>query len=598
MTPETWYSDRLSATESTLAATNKHIRNVSALRLLLFVATVSVLIALWEENTAKLIGGTLCLFIPFLFLLKYHNKLFKRKLWLETKAEMLRKELMALNNDYKGFDEGKDFVDTEHPYTFDLDIFGKKSLFQAINRTCTQIGRATLANWLQNHLHDKTAIEARQACIQDLCKRNVFREEFAITGNINITNHGDEKKIREWIASGEAFTQKTWVKALIWGVPITNATLFLLGFFGVISLSWFGLVFFGFITFSFSVVKRATILQEEFAEKLKTLNTYAQLIALIQKENWEAEKLQQLSKMLEIDGKSPAEALNQLSKELNRLDLRNNQLLYVILEGSMFFQLHQMARIEKWKIHYGQHLTGWLETVGKMDALCSLATFAFNHPDYTYASISTKPFCFMAKEMGHPLMPAQRCVKNDASIPSRPFFLIITGANMAGKSTYLRTIGINYLLACLGAPVCCEKLEMYPSQLITSLRTSDSLSDNESYFFAELKRLKRIIDQLNNGEELFIILDEILKGTNSTDKQKGSFNLIRQFILSKANGIIATHDLLLGELANLFPEEIRNYCFEADITNDELTFSYKIREGIAQNMNACFLMKKMGIAFD
>ena len=205
--------------------------------------------------------------------------------------------------------------------------------------------------------------------------------------------------------------------------------------------------------------------------------------------------------------------------------------------------------------------------------------------------------CFKANEMGHPLMPEEQCIKNNANIPSNPFFLIITGANMAGKSTYLRTIGINYLLACIGTPVCCKELEIYPSQLVTSLRTTDSLSENESYFFAELKRLKRIIDLLNQGEELFIILDEILKGTNSTDKQKGSFNLIKQFILLKTNGIIATHDLLLGELIQQFPNEIRNYCFEADITDNELTFSYKIRKGIAQNMNACFLMKKMGIAF-
>ena len=172
---------------------------------------------------------------------------------------------------------------------------------------------------------------------------------------------------------------------------------------------------------------------------------------------------------------------------------------------------------------------------------------------------------------------------------------VITGANMAGKSTYLRTIGVNYLLACVGAPVCCERLKLHPNQLITSLRTSDSLSDNESYFFAELKRLKRIIDLLNQGQQLFIILDEILKGTNSMDKQKGSFDLIRQFMQLKANGIIATHDLLLGSLIKQFPEEIRNYCFEADIKENELTFSYKLREGVAQNMNACFLMKKMGI---
>ena len=178
----------------------------------------------------------------------------------------------------------------------------------------------------------------------------------------------------------------------------------------------------------------------------------------------------------------------------------------------------------------------------------------------------------------------------------RPFFIIITGANMAGKSTYLRTVGVNYLLACIGAPVWAAKMEIFPARLVTSLRTSDSLTDNESYFFAELKRLKLIIDKLKAGEELFIILDEILKGTNSMDKQKGSFALIKQFMSMDANGIIATHDLLLGTLIDAFPQNIRNYCFEADITNNELTFSYQMRSGVAQNMNACFLMKKMGIA--
>ena len=205
-------------------------------------------------------------------------------------------------------------------------------------------------------------------------------------------------------------------------------------------------------------------------------------------------------------------------------------------------------------------------------------------------------FMLRAKALGHPLMHRDRCVRNDIDMEKRPFFIIITGANMAGKSTYLRTIGINYLLACTGMPVCAEEMEAYPARLITSLRTSDSLTDNESYFFAELKRLKLIIDKLHSGEELFIILDEILKGTNSMDKQKGSFALIKQFMALQANGIIATHDLLLGTLIDLFPGNICNYRFEADITDNELTFSYRLRPGVAQNMNACFLMKKMGIA--
>ena len=372
----------------------------------------------------------------------------------------------------------------------------------------------------------------------------------------------------------------------------------LCGLTNLISMSWFGLTFSLFVILSFSVIKRATVLQEEYGKKLKVLSTYARLITLAQNEKWNAEGIKDIIKKLEINGKSPAEALNALTKELDRLDLRNNQILYVVLEGSMFFQLRQMIRIETWKDKYGKYLSEWLEAVGKIDALCSLGTFAYNHPNYRYAEITDTPFCYEAEELGHPLMPEGQCVKNDVLIPSRPYFLIITGANMAGKSTYLRTIGVNYLLACIGAPSCCKKMTVYPSQLVTSLRTSDSLSDNESYFFAELKRLKRIIEMLDDGMELFIILDEILKGTNSTDKQKGSFNLIRQFMSLKANGIIATHDLLLGELAKSFPEQIKNYCFEADIKNNELYFSYKVREGIAQNMNACFLMKKMGIVIE
>jgi DNA mismatch repair ATPase MutS len=200
------------------------------------------------------------------------------------------------------------------------------------------------------------------------------------------------------------------------------------------------------------------------------------------------------------------------------------------------------------------------------------------------------------KGLGHPLLHRDACVRNDIHIPGCKYFLIVTGANMAGKSTYLRTVGVNFVFACIGMPVCAESLTVCPAHLVTSLRTADSLVTNESYFFAELKRLKMIIDRLDAGERLFIILDEILKGTNSVDKQKGSLALIKQLVKKSACGIIATHDLLLGTLSETFPGNVHNRRFEADIKNDELTFTYKIREGTAQNMNATFLMKKMGIS--
>lgn len=594
MNPENHYTERLSLTEGQLQQVKKQIFRISMLRLALFIAGIAGLYFFFNQTTLLII--CICLtFLPLFILVKIHNRFFIRKEWLETQARIIQEELQALSGDYSSFEDGKEYVNPEHPYSFDLDIFGRRSLFQSINRTCTFFGKNRLAKWLQNHLHEKTSIEKRQEMVREISEHTLFREQFRVAGLVHHGQSSDAEKIQAWSQSPAQYLHAGWVKAFIWGVPVINSLLLITSLAGWTSFSWLGLSFGIFLVLSFGIIKRATYIQETYGKQLKSLNGYARLIALAKAENWKSAGMQELMERFNLNGQSPIQALQQLSKELDRLDLRNNQFLYVLLEGSIFFQLQEIVRIERWKVRYGQHISEWLETVGELDALCSLGTFAYNHPQYTYPELTEKPFCFLATQMGHPLMPASQCVKNDATIPSRPFFLIITGANMAGKSTYLRTIGVNYLLACIGAPVCCERLKLYPNQLITSLRTSDSLSDNESYFFAELKRLKRIIDLLNQGQQLFIILDEILKGTNSMDKQKGSFDLIRQFMQLKANGIIATHDLLLGSLIKQFPEEIRNYCFEADIKENELTFSYKLREGVAQNMNACFLMKKMGI---
>jgi hypothetical protein len=594
MNPENHYTERLSLTEGQLQQVKKQIFRISMLRLALFIAGIAGLYFFFNQTTLLII--CICLtFLPLFILVKIHNRFFIRKEWLETQARIIQEELQALSGDYSSFEDGKEYVNPEHPYSFDLDIFGRRSLFQSINRTCTFFGKNRLAKWLQNHLHEKTSIEKRQEMVREISEHTLFREQFRVAGLVHHGQSSDGEKIQAWSQSPAQYLHAGWVKAFIWGVPVINSLLLITSLAGWTSFSWLGLSFGIFLVLSFGIIKRATYIQETYGKQLKSLNGYARLIALAKAENWKSAGMQELMERFNLNGQSPIQALQQLSKELDRLDLRNNQFLYVLLEGSIFFQLQEIVRIERWKARYGQHISKWLETVGELDALCSLGTFAYNHPQYTYPELTEKPFCFLATQMGHPLMPASQCVKNDATIPSRPFFLIITGANMAGKSTYLRTIGVNYLLACIGAPVCSEKLKLHPNQLITSLRTSDSLSDNESYFFAELKRLKRIIDLLNQGQQLFIILDEILKGTNSMDKQKGSFDLIRQFMQLKANGIIATHDLLLGSLIKQFPEEIRNYCFEADIKENELTFSYKLREGVAQNMNACFLMKKMGI---
>ena len=578
--------------------TMKKILHTSLLRLIIFIAGFIALCYGYDQGGMIIGGILLATLIPFLLLVKLHNRLFHQKDWYETSIHHYQAELASLENDNSAFDGGKEWIDASHPFSLDLDIFGERSLFQFLNRTCTPFGKETLSRWLRQPLDKKEAIETRQQAIKELSRYNDFRETFRITGCLNKNDETTMNDLRKWIASPSIFLQKRSNQWICRAVPIINIILFVLGMMNVISMSWFGLVFCSFAIASSKLIRRITRIQESYNKTLKMLSTYVRLIELADQQPMESDILISLKEAFKSNEKKASEVLGMLAKELDRLDLRNNLILYALLEGSMFWQLRQMLRIEQWKEEHGTHLLQWLEALGKLDVLCALGTFAFNHPEYTYPLITDQPFVFHAKNMGHPLMSRKQCVVNDAEIPQRPYFLIITGANMAGKSTYLRTIGCNYILACIGAPVCCSSLEIYPAHLMTSLRTSDSLAHNESYFFAELKRLQQILERLKNGEEMFIILDEILKGTNSMDKQKGSLALVKQLLQLKTNGIIATHDLLLGELKQHFPDEISNYCFEADIQNDELTFSYKLREGVAQNMNACFLMQKMGIAID
>jgi len=592
---KTYYQEKLNNAQHESERTKKKILHISLLRVFIFIAGFIALCFCYDQGGTVIGGILLATLIPFLLLVKLHNRLYHRKDWYETSIRHYQAELASLENDHSAFDGGKEWIDASHPFSLDLDVFGAQSLFQSLNRTCTPFGKETLSRWLRQPLDNKKEIETRQQAIKELSKYPDFRETFRITGCLYKNNETGIKDLKTWIEAPSVFLQKKSNQWICQAVPCINILLFVLGMTGILSMSWFGLVFCTFVIASSKLVRRITRIQESYNKTLKMLSTYAHLIELADKQSMESPLPVSLKHEFESNGKKAPEVLGILAKELDRLDLRNNLILYALLEGSLFWQLRQMLRIERWKQEHGTHLLQWLEALGKLDALCALGTFAFNHPEYTYPNLTDEPFVFQAKDMGHPLMPHQQCVENDADIPQRPYFLIITGANMAGKSTYLRTIGCNYILACIGAPVCCSSLRIYPAHLMTSLRTSDSLANNESYFFAELKRLQQILERLKKGEEMFIILDEILKGTNSMDKQKGSFSLVKQLLRLKANGIIATHDLLLGELKQHFPNEISNYCFEADIQNNELTFSYKLREGVAQNMNACFLMQKMGI---
>jgi DNA mismatch repair ATPase MutS len=294
----------------------------------------------------------------------------------------------------------------------------------------------------------------------------------------------------------------------------------------------------------------------------------------------------------------PGKVIRQLSKLLNMMDSNLNLLVSVIMNGLVMFNIHVLLAVEKWRIKNRSQVPVWFEVMAEIDALSSLGNFAFNNPQYIYPVPVTDGFQFIAEKIGHPLIPKESCVTNDIEIVGWNQFRIITGANMSGKSTFLRTIGVNMLLAMTGAPVFASRLTFYPIEIHSSIRTNDSLARRESYFYAELKRLKEIITELESGRQKLILLDEILKGTNSSDKQTGSIALIKQLMKYKLAGLFATHDLALGDLIKHYPDNIRNLCFEIHIAGDKMEIDYKLSPGVCRNLNASFLMKNMGIILD
>jgi len=286
--------------------------------------------------------------------------------------------------------------------------------------------------------------------------------------------------------------------------------------------------------------------------------------------------------------------VKRISSLINAIESRMNLFARLFGNGLFLYDFHCVSNLEHWREQRGSALPGWLESLAEWDALLSFATFHSNHPHYAFGEIDEE-FMIKGKEVGHPLIPVAERVNNDFSLGEPAQLMLITGANMAGKSTFLRTVGVNYLMASNGAPVCASQWTSPLAELRTGMRTSDSLQDHQSYFYAELNRLKTIMEELHAGKPVIILLDEILKGTNSTDKQTGSRELIKQLIQQKSLVIIATHDIALGDLEQQYPDYIVNTCFEGNIENGQLTFDYQLKRGLAQKANATFLMKKMGI---
>lgn len=589
-----FYTSNSENLKQKISTLNKRIHLIGTIRLIIFLGAAISLYLLRDESWTTLVLLTIAFAIPFIALMVVHNKYFYKRTYTETRLKLNEDELNAINYDFRAFDGAKEMIDGEHSFSLDLDLFGDKSFFQSLNRTVTAQGKKLLAEWFMKPADKKEDVLSRQEAITELSKRQDLFQHFYTLGKINKENNKSIEildKIRQDF--DQSIASPVW-KILTWIVPTIWVILIGCNSFGLIQEKWIGIYSIVAIVVAYWNSKQVMQLYNSVDKMENILKTYSSLIEVIENEEFTSSELKKISEKLKNNNRKASESLKTLSRHIGALNQRFS-LAGAILNILFMRDTRHSISLVKWKERHHNDIVGWIETLAEIDAYLSMGNYAFNHPDYIYPEVSDNYFVMEGKALGHPLINRDVCVRNKIDIPKSPWFLIITGANMAGKSTYLRTVGINYLMACTGLPVCAEKMIFYPAHLVTSLRTSDSLASNESYFFAELKRLKMIIDRLQKGERLFIILDEILKGTNSADKQKGSMALMKQLVKLQSCGIIATHDLVLGSLEEEFPNEIKNYRFEADITDNELTFSYQLREGVAQNMNACFLMRKMGI---
>jgi len=325
------------------------------------------------------------------------------------------------------------------------------------------------------------------------------------------------------------------------------------------------------------------------------LSVLSESILLIEKTQFQSPLLKQLHKTYEIEKGYASGELKKLKNILARLDYRLNPVVFIPLAILLQWDLQQVIALEKWKKKNQQNIIAWFDALGALEALCSFSTLHFNHPGWDFPTMVKQHFTIEGDNIGHPLINAVKRVNNDIKIDSPGEIMLITGSNMAGKSTYLRSIGINVVLAMAGSVVCAKNFKLSPVQLMTSMRIADNLEENTSTFYAELKKLKAIIEKVNNKEKVFILLDEILRGTNSLDRHTGSEALIRQLIKHDAVAIIATHDTDLAKLKSSYPKNILNYHFDAHVTNDELDFDYRLKEGVCNSINASILMKKIGI---
>lgn len=585
--PNLFYKKQISLFSSELERAKKQLFHSSLLRFLAFVTTALGIYFTFYNAQFMAIIGIVGISI-FIFLVIKHANLQRKKQLIEAKLNINLTEIDVLKGNFHQLETGKEFINPLHYFSNDIDLFGVGSFFQYINRTATNKGKTELATILTANCI--TEINKKQQALKELATKVKWRQHFSAVASL-VSSKITIQSITKWIVNYQSKLPKylsviSKVFSII-SIIIIGLLIFKIVSFSVI-LSWFfvGLTLTGF------QLKNIQKLYSNAGNAKETFNQYHLLLEQIENQTFTASILKDKQTEIQSERKKASVIFKEFSKILDAFDQRNNILIALVGNGLFLWDIRNALKTEQWIATYKNTVKKWFEVVGFFDAQNSLSNFVYNHPHYAFPKIHQEKTIVSSENLGHPLLNPKKRIDNDFLIDNGQFF-IITGANMAGKSTFLRTISLSIVMANCGLPVCANHYKYNPIKLITSMRTSDSLTDNESYFYSELKRLKFIVDKIKT-DKYFIILDEILKGTNSKDKAIGSKKFVEKLTNSKSTGIIATHDVSLCELATEY-SQIKNYYFDAEIINNELHFDYKMKSGICKNMNASFLLTKMEI---
>lgn len=505
--------------------------------------------------------------------------------------------------------DGAEFRNPIHPYADDLDLFGKASLFQLINRAQTKFGQSRLAAFLMNRC-PAAELAQRQAAVKELSPLLDVRQNLEALALHSATPLGESRvdaagksragkavdlePLLAWAEAEPKLIRQPWLVIVATALPILTCAWIGYAFFrGWHAITWIGpLVVHGVLLMTAQSYVGAVF--AAVSSHQGAFLRFGPMLELLESARFQSSALVELQNATKVEGSLPSARMRQFERIVSWFEFRHNGLVYPFFDLLFLWDFHCVFALERWQRETGKHLREWFRALGELEALASLAGFAYDNPEYCWPTVVTDRTCFDAKELGHPLILKSR-VTNDVTIPSGGRALLVTGSNMSGKSTLMRAMGVNTVLAQAGAPVCASEMTVSPLSLRTSMRMSDSLDQGVSHFYAELRKLKAVLDACSAEVPVFFLLDEILHGTNSRERQIGARWVLAELLRNGAIGAVSTHDSGLCTLPEPLMSAVQQVHLREVTEGSEMTFDYKLRPGPVQSGNALRLMRSLGI---